>query len=44
MKEDISQQEQTEEVQYQEEVKFGYGASAVFLIFIAFIIYITVIK
>ena len=38
MKKDIPQ----EEIETQEEVKFGYSASVVFLIFIAFVIYISV--
>ncbi len=32
--------EETEEIEY-EEVKFGYAASIVFLIFIAFVIYVS---
>lgn len=38
MKESIPE----EEMETQEEVKFGYSASIVFLIFIGFIIYISV--
>ncbi|MFT5661524.1 MAG: hypothetical protein ACI9TV_002171 [Sulfurimonas sp.] len=38
MKKDIPD----EEIETQEEVKFGYSSSVVFLIFIGFIIYISV--
>lgn len=39
-KQDVNEEE-TEEIEYEEGVKFGYGASVVFLVFIVFVIYIS---
>jgi len=39
-KKDLNETE-PEEVEYEEGVKFGYGASIVFLIFIGFVIYLS---
>jgi hypothetical protein len=45
MQKKISNEEiQEEEIYEEENVKFGYGATIVFLIFIAFVIYISVTK
>ena len=34
-------EEETEKIEYEENFKFGYGASIVFLIFIVFVIYVS---
>jgi len=41
MPKDNINEEETEEIEPEEDLKFGYGASVVFLVFIVFVIYIS---
>ena len=44
MQEDNKNEEKNEEIEPEEELQFGYGASAVFLVFIVFVIYFSLTR